>query len=43
MRAENPDKPYKTFTDASQIAEGIAFLLGDGAAKMNGQRLSLHG
>jgi NAD(P)-dependent dehydrogenase (short-subunit alcohol dehydrogenase family) len=43
MRAENPDKPYKTFTDASQIAEGIAFLLGDGASKMNGQRLSLHG
>jgi NAD(P)-dependent dehydrogenase (short-subunit alcohol dehydrogenase family) len=43
MRSENPDKPYKTFTDASQIAEGIAFLLGDGASKMNGQRLSLHG
>ncbi|HEY0632658.1 MAG TPA: SDR family oxidoreductase [Thermoleophilaceae bacterium] len=43
MRAENPDKPYKTFTDASQIAEGIAFLLGDGGSKMNGQRLSLHG
>ena len=43
MRAENPDKEYRTFTDASQIAEAIAFLLGDGASKMNGQRLSLHG
>jgi NAD(P)-dependent dehydrogenase (short-subunit alcohol dehydrogenase family) len=43
MRAENPDKAYATFTDASQIADGIAFLLGDGGTKMNGQRLSLHG
>lgn len=43
MRAANPDKAYKTFTDASQIAEGIAFLLSDAASKMNGQRLSLHG
>jgi NAD(P)-dependent dehydrogenase (short-subunit alcohol dehydrogenase family) len=43
MRAKNPDKAYDTFTDASQIAEGIAFLLGEGASKMNGQRLSLHG
>jgi NAD(P)-dependent dehydrogenase (short-subunit alcohol dehydrogenase family) len=43
MRAENPDKPYTNFTDASQIAEAIAFLLGDGGSKMNGQRLSLHG
>jgi NAD(P)-dependent dehydrogenase (short-subunit alcohol dehydrogenase family) len=43
MRAENPDKAYKTFTDAEHIAEGIAFLLGDAGSKMNGQRLSLHG
>jgi NAD(P)-dependent dehydrogenase (short-subunit alcohol dehydrogenase family) len=43
MRAANPDKPYKTFTDAEHIAEGIAFLLSDAASKMNGQRLSLHG
>jgi NAD(P)-dependent dehydrogenase (short-subunit alcohol dehydrogenase family) len=43
MRAANPDKPYKTFTDASHIAEGIAFLLSEAASKMNGQRLSLHG
>jgi NAD(P)-dependent dehydrogenase (short-subunit alcohol dehydrogenase family) len=43
MRAENPDKPYTNFTDASQIAEGIAFLLEESGSKMNGQRLSLHG
>jgi NAD(P)-dependent dehydrogenase (short-subunit alcohol dehydrogenase family) len=43
MRAANPEKAYKTFTDASQIAEGIAFLLGDAGSKMNGQRMSLHG
>ena len=43
MRAENPDKPYTTFTDAEQIAEAIAFLLSDAGSKMNGQRLSLHG
>lgn len=43
MRAQNPDKPYKTFTDAGQIAEALAFLLGDAGSKMNGQRLSLHG
>jgi NAD(P)-dependent dehydrogenase (short-subunit alcohol dehydrogenase family) len=43
MRAQNPDKPYKTFTDAEHIAEGIAFLLDDAGSKMNGQRLSLHG
>jgi NAD(P)-dependent dehydrogenase (short-subunit alcohol dehydrogenase family) len=43
MRAENPDKPYTNFTDASQIAEAIAFLLDDGGSKMNGQRLQLHG
>jgi NAD(P)-dependent dehydrogenase (short-subunit alcohol dehydrogenase family) len=43
MRAENPDKPYTTFTDAQHIAEGIAFLLSEAGSKMNGQRLSLHG
>jgi NAD(P)-dependent dehydrogenase (short-subunit alcohol dehydrogenase family) len=43
MRAENPDKPYTNFTDASQIAEAIAFLLDDAGSKMNGQRLHLHG
>ena len=43
MRAENPDKPYTDFTDASQIAEAIAFLLSEAGSKMNGQRLQLHG
>lgn len=42
MRAENPDKEYPSFTPAEHIAEAIAFLLSDGAARMNGQRLSLH-
>ncbi|HXE99362.1 MAG TPA: SDR family NAD(P)-dependent oxidoreductase [Solirubrobacterales bacterium] len=42
MREENPDKEYPTFTSAQEIAEAIAFLLSDAAAKMNGKRLSLH-
>jgi NAD(P)-dependent dehydrogenase (short-subunit alcohol dehydrogenase family) len=42
MRAADPDKAFKTFTDADDIAAGIAYLLGDNAAKMNGKRLSLH-
>jgi NAD(P)-dependent dehydrogenase (short-subunit alcohol dehydrogenase family) len=43
MRAAEPDKEFRTFTDASEIAEGIAFLLSPAARKMNGQRLALHG
>ncbi|HEY7150184.1 MAG TPA: SDR family oxidoreductase [Solirubrobacterales bacterium] len=42
MRQENPDKPFRTFTSAEQIAEAICFVCSDAAAKMNGQRLSLH-
>ena len=42
MRAENPEKEYKTFTDADEIAAVIGYLLSDAARKMNGQRLSLH-
>jgi NAD(P)-dependent dehydrogenase (short-subunit alcohol dehydrogenase family) len=42
MRAENPDKEYRTFTSAEQIGEAISFILSDAAAKMNGKRLSLH-
>ena len=42
MREENPDKEYPTFTPAEQIAEAIAFVCSDAAAKMNGKRLPLH-
>jgi NAD(P)-dependent dehydrogenase (short-subunit alcohol dehydrogenase family) len=42
MREENPDKPFRTFTSAEEIAEAICFVLSDAAAKMNGKRLSLH-
>jgi NAD(P)-dependent dehydrogenase (short-subunit alcohol dehydrogenase family) len=42
MRADNPDKAYKTFTDVEEIAEALVFLCSDAARKMNGQRLHLH-
>ncbi|MEO8093170.1 MAG: SDR family oxidoreductase [bacterium] len=42
MREANPDKPYKIFTPAEHIAEAIAFICSDQAAKMNGKRLELH-
>jgi NAD(P)-dependent dehydrogenase (short-subunit alcohol dehydrogenase family) len=42
MREENPDKEFETFTDASEIAEAVSYLLSPAARKMNGQRLSLH-
>jgi NAD(P)-dependent dehydrogenase (short-subunit alcohol dehydrogenase family) len=42
MRAENPDKAYKTFTDTGEIATALAYLCSDAARKMNGQRLHLH-
>lgn len=43
MRAENPDKAYRSFTDASEIADAIVYLGSDAARKINGQRLHLHG
>jgi NAD(P)-dependent dehydrogenase (short-subunit alcohol dehydrogenase family) len=43
MRAENPGKEYKTFTDVEEIASALVFLCSDAARRMNGQRLSLHG
>jgi len=43
MRAENPDKAYRTFTAAEEIAEALVFLCSDAARKMTGQRLPLHG
>ena len=42
MRAANPDKAYRTFTDARHMADAIGLLVSDAAAAMNGQRLSLH-
>jgi NADP-dependent 3-hydroxy acid dehydrogenase YdfG len=43
MRADNPDKEYRSFTDAGEIADAILFLASEAARKMNGQRLQLHG
>jgi NAD(P)-dependent dehydrogenase (short-subunit alcohol dehydrogenase family) len=43
MRSENPDKAYKTFTDAEELAAALAWLCTDQARRMNGQRLRLHG
>jgi NAD(P)-dependent dehydrogenase (short-subunit alcohol dehydrogenase family) len=42
MREKDPDKPFRTFTAAEDIAEAICFVCSDAAAKMNGKRLSLH-
>jgi NAD(P)-dependent dehydrogenase (short-subunit alcohol dehydrogenase family) len=42
MREESPEKEFKTFTSAEEIAGALAFLCSDAAAKMNGKRLSLH-
>jgi len=41
MREENPGKQFPTFTPAEDIAEAIAYLCSDAAAKMNGQRFAL--
>jgi NAD(P)-dependent dehydrogenase (short-subunit alcohol dehydrogenase family) len=43
MRAESPDKAFRTFTDAEEIAEALVFLVSDAGRKMTGQRLALHG
>jgi NAD(P)-dependent dehydrogenase (short-subunit alcohol dehydrogenase family) len=42
MREDNPDKAYKTFTSAEDIAAACAYLCSDAAAKMNGKRLPLY-
>jgi NAD(P)-dependent dehydrogenase (short-subunit alcohol dehydrogenase family) len=42
MREENPGKEFPAFTSAEDIADAVAFVCSDAAAKMNGQRLSLH-
>ncbi|HTT95078.1 MAG TPA: SDR family NAD(P)-dependent oxidoreductase [Solirubrobacterales bacterium] len=41
MRAENPGEEFPTFTPAEHVADAIAWLCADGAAEMNGTRLSL--
>src|SRR4051812_36345634 len=42
MREESPETHRPTFTPAEDLADAIAFLCSDSAARMNGQRLSLH-
>ena len=42
MRDESPGMQHPTFTPAEDLADAIAFLCSDSAARMNGQRLSLH-
>lgn len=42
MRDESPDKEFKSFTSVEDIADAIAYVLSDGAQKMNGARLALH-
>jgi hypothetical protein len=42
MRDENPEKEFRTFTSAEDLADAIHFVVGDSAAKMNGKRLELH-
>jgi NAD(P)-dependent dehydrogenase (short-subunit alcohol dehydrogenase family) len=42
IREESPDEDRPSFTPAEDLAEAIAFLCSDSAARMNGQRLALH-
>lgn len=42
MRERDPGAERPTFTPAEHIAEAIAFLCSDSAARMNGRRLPLH-
>jgi NAD(P)-dependent dehydrogenase (short-subunit alcohol dehydrogenase family) len=42
MREQSPEKEFETFTDASEIADAVGWLLSPAARKMNGRRLSLH-
>ena len=43
QREAEPDKAFRTFTDAAEIADAIVYLASDAARKMNGHRLHLHG
>jgi NAD(P)-dependent dehydrogenase (short-subunit alcohol dehydrogenase family) len=42
IRESSPGIERPTFTPAEDLADAIAFLCSDSAARMNGQRLSLH-
>lgn len=42
MRAESPDKPFKTFTSVEDIADAIAYLCSHPSQKMTGARIELH-
>jgi NAD(P)-dependent dehydrogenase (short-subunit alcohol dehydrogenase family) len=42
LREEDPTAVRPSFTPAEDIADAIAFLCSDSAARMNGQRLALH-
>lgn len=42
MREESPEKEFRTFTSAEDLADAISFVVGDSGAKMNGKRLELH-
>jgi NAD(P)-dependent dehydrogenase (short-subunit alcohol dehydrogenase family) len=42
IRQESPEAARPTFTPAEDLSDAIAFLCSDSAARMNGQRLSLH-
>jgi NAD(P)-dependent dehydrogenase (short-subunit alcohol dehydrogenase family) len=42
MREQEPDAGRSTFTPAEHLADAIAFLCSDSAARMNGHRLELH-
>jgi NAD(P)-dependent dehydrogenase (short-subunit alcohol dehydrogenase family) len=42
MRERNPEKPFKTFTPAEDIADAIIYVCSEAAGTMNGARLELH-
>jgi NAD(P)-dependent dehydrogenase (short-subunit alcohol dehydrogenase family) len=41
MRAANPDKPYKTFTDVKDLAAAVAGLWDEEPGAVNGRRIDL--
>ena len=43
QRTAEPDKSFKTFTDAEDIADTLVWLCSDAACKTNGQRITLYG